>query len=259
MNKYYEQDKKVLTAILQDHNLTKSELARQLNTSYSHINMILKGERSLGKKTLNAIKINYPNYMDFSITVPDELDAKGFIAIRNKLRLSQTDLATALETSQSLIAKIELGERVVSKAIIRALKELASSGEDKPLSHILYAPDELLNSLYLNNNKFSTEIVSIDTRLLPSSVHSKCKVITLDDNSCYPEFNRGDKIILDPTDNVLTNNKLQVIRVNNITYIGYIHILPDKIKCVPINEKYDSFIIDKNTLVIGSIIPRIRF
>lgn len=259
MNKYYEQDKKVLTAILQDHNLTKSELARQLNTSYSHINMILKGERSLGKKTLNAIKINYPNYMDFSITVPDELDAKGFIAIRNKLRLSQTDLATALETSQSLIAKIELGERVVSKAIIRALKELASSGEDKPLSHILYAPDELLNSLYLNNNKFSTEIVSIDTRLLPSSVHSKCKVITLDDNSCYPEFNRGDKIILDPTDNILTNNKLQVIRVNNITYIGYIHILPDKIKCVPINEKYDSFNIDKNTLVIGSIIPRIRF
>ena len=259
MNKYYEQDKKVLTAILQDHNLTKSELARQLNTSYSHINMILKGERSLGKKTLNAIKVNYPNYMDFSITVPDELDAKGFIAIRNKLRLSQTDLATALETSQSLIAKIELGDRVVSKAIIRALKELASSGEDKPLSRILYAPDELLNSLYLNNNKFSTEIVSIDTRLLPSSVHSKCKVITLDDNSCYPEFNRGDKIILDPTDNVLTNNKLQVIRVNNITYIGYIHILPDKIKCVPINEKYDSFNIDKNTLVIGSIIPRIRF
>ena len=259
MNKYYEQDRQILNSILKDYKLTKTKLAQRLDVSYSHINMILGGYRGLGKRTLASVKEKYPEYFDTTILVPDELSQDEFKAVREKLRMSQSEFALALGSSQALIAKIEKKERKVSKSIIRALKELLSSGEDKCTLSILYAPHEALNGLYLNNNKLNTERVVIDKRLLPDSVHSKCKIVTIDDNSCYPEFNIGDKVIIDPTDNTLANNKIQVIRVNDVTYIGRIQFSPDKIKCVPLNEKYDSFYINKDTSVIATIIPRIRF
>ena len=260
MTKYCEKnDAKIVQSILEDHKLTKSKLALLLNTSYSHIVMILSGQRNLGKRTLATLMQKFPGYVDTSVVIPDEISAEEFKAIRLKLRMSQSDLARALQMSQAIIAKIELGDRKVSKATVRALKELASPNEGKPTFSILYAPDELLNNLYVNNNKTNIDRVVIDQKLLTSEVHCNCKVITLGDNSCYPMFDKGDKVIMDPTVNKLCHDKLQVIRVNDVTYIGRIIILPDKIKCVPINEKYDSFYINKDTSVIGNIIPRIRF
>ena len=259
MNKYYEQDRNILNAIIKDHKLTKSKLALIIGTSYSHVNMILSGHRGLGKRTLATIKEKYPEYIDNSVVIPDKLTKEEFKAIREKLRLSQTDLAKALGTSQALIAKIENGKRDISKAVIRALKELVQPEEGKYTFSILYAPHERLNGLYLNNNYPSTERIIIDKRLLPNNIHNRCKVVTLDDKSCYPEYNIGDKVIIDPEDTTLANGKIQVIRVEDVTYIGYIQLAPGKIKCVPINEKFDSFYINKDTQVIATIIPRIRF
>ena len=260
MTKYCKKnDAKIVQSILEDHKLTKSKLALLLNTSYSHIIMILKGERNLGKRTLATLMQKFPGYIDTSVIIPDEISAEEFKAIRLKLRLSQSDLARTLQMSQAIIAKIETGDRKVSKATVRALKELTSSSEGKPTFSILYAPNELLNNLYLNVHSINTERIVIDERLLPNEVHHNCKVVTLDDNSCSPMFEVGDKVILDPTIKSLAHDKIQVIRVNDVTYIGRILILPDKVKCVPINEKYESFYINKDTSVIGNLIPRVRF
>lgn len=132
---------------------------------------------------------------------------------------------------------------------------------------IKYRPDVYLSAGYgavTTNEQFET--VHIDKKLLVSkkglSINPKyCEVLTVSGDSMMPDYHHGDRVVLDKSITEFIDGQTFAFIIDNQCYIKTINILPDKIKCIPLNKEYDAFYIDRNTnyKVLGLIVPRVRF
>lgn len=132
---------------------------------------------------------------------------------------------------------------------------------------IKYRPDVYLSAGYgaiATNEQYET--VHIDRKLLVSkkglSINPKyCEVLTVSGDSMMPEYHHGDRVVLDKSVTDFIDGQVFAFLLDNQCYIKIINLLPDKIKCIPLNKEYDTFYLDRNSnyRVLGLIVPRIRF
>lgn len=132
---------------------------------------------------------------------------------------------------------------------------------------IKYRPDVYLSAGYgVEVLSDSCETVMIDRRLLVSRKGlpinpNHCEILTVYGDSMLPEYQHGDRVILDKSVTEFMDGQTFAFIIDNQCYIKTINILPDKIKCIPLNKEYDAFYLDRNTnyRVLGLIVPRVRF
>lgn len=261
---------KLINTILDSEKLSKSALAEKIGVSKQYISQIFKGEKNIGINTLAKIKEHFPKYLDDKIDVPDKLNKDSFVSLRKQIGYTQSKLAEALGISQAIVAKYELGERNIPDAISEKLRQLVSGHNNKSEAtsrhiNIPYRPEAYLSSSYNGtHDKKASSHVCFDVTLLTNKQitinPSKCEILSISGDSLLPEYREGDKIILDRSYNQFIDGYLFVFIYNNQCYVRKIELAGDKIKCIPLNKKQDTFYLDQNLnyTVLGLIVPRIR-
>ena len=111
----------------------------------------------------------------------------------------------------------------------------------------------------------SSETIIIDSRFLMSErgmrVNPKnCKVVHVSGNSMFPEYQHGDRVIIDESDTNLTDGQIYAFRYDGQCYVKEINRAGNRIKCISINKDYEPFFIERDVdfQVFGRIMPRIR-
>jgi len=109
------------------------------------------------------------------------------------------------------------------------------------------------------------EMTVIDERFLTSERGMRvrpeyCEIVRVSGQSMYPEYQHGDRVIIDKNDKNLTDGQIYAIRYEGQCYIKEINRAGRKIKCISINKEYEPFFIepDVDFEVFGRILPRIR-
>ena len=129
-----------------------------------------------------------------------------------------------------------------------------------------FFPDVYLSAGYgcevLDEN---SETVVIDSRFLMSErgmrVNPKnCKMVCVSGNSMFPEYQHGDRVIIDESDTNLTDGQIYAFRYDGQCYVKEINRAGNKIKCISVNKEYEPFFIERDVdfKVFGRILPRIR-
>lgn len=201
--------------------------------------------------------------------IPNNLTAQQFTTIRTNLGLSQINMAKVLGLSQSMVNKYESSSREVSKNTIIKLRsyvqELKSQSEhdSKPIN-MDYYPNIYLSSSFnkslLNNPSSHVQIdsVFIDRRDNLEINLNSCVIVSVNGNSLSPEYEHGDKVILDTSFTRLIDGYIYVFLYNDECYVRQIYKTPNKIKCVALNDKFDTFYLNGDYEICGLIVPRIR-
>ena len=132
---------------------------------------------------------------------------------------------------------------------------------------VTYRPDVYLSAGYGVEvyDESNTESIYIDKRFfltdkgLPINP-ANCEIVTISGNSMFPEYQHGDKVIIDKSDVEFSDGQIYAFRYKGQCYIKEINLLGNKVKCISINKEYDSFYIEENEdfRVLGRIIPRVR-
>lgn len=244
--------------ILIDENLTQEELATKLGVTKQCLSQIILGKRSIGSKVNSGLKLHYPQYFKDD----NEVSPEWLVNIRHSKNLSQDEMASKLGISQSLYSKIEKGERNITDSLLERINKVTKSNPNSKTYQIRYMPEiQLPNVMYIPNNN---DYVVIDKKLLEFDDiqinPSRCVIVSICDDSLSPLFDVGDKCIVDTSFNKLINNQIFAFVFENQCYIRKIKILPNKIKCVSVNNDEDTFSIENKGLkIIGLIIPKVRF
>lgn len=201
----------------------------------------------------------------------------------SKVKISQADIADALGKTRS---NISLRIKNNSEATFAEIKKIedyfgilfndpttenarhadSENDENKNVIKILYYPDVYLSAGYgvevLDEN---SEYVVIDERFLISErgmrVNPKnCRMVRVSGNSMFPEYQHGDRVIIDESDTNLTDGQIYAFRYDGQCYVKEINRAGNRIKCISINKDYDPFIIERDIdfKVFGRILPRIR-
>lgn len=208
-------------------------------------------------------------YNGYEFYIPNKLTATEFATIREHLGLSQIKMAQVLELSQSMVNKYESSAREISKNTVAKLRsyiqELKSQSEatSKPIN-MDYYPDVYLSSSFnksLLNNPASH--VQFDTLLINRRDNleinpNSCVVILINGDSLSPVYEHGDRVILDTSFKRLIDGYLYVLLYKDECYVRQVFKTPERIKCVALNEKYDTFYLNGDYEVCGLIVPRIR-
>jgi YD repeat-containing protein len=187
-------------------------------------------EQSFSKKKRQGTAIKYKNLKQ--------------IEERYNIALTQSTLETA-----KLIDSIEEKHQVNDKLI-----------------EIQYFPDVYLSAGYgVEVLDEYSETVVIDERFLMSErgmrVNPKnCKMVCVSGNSMFPEYQHGDRVIIDESDTNLTDGQIYAFRYDGQCYVKEINRAGNKIKCISINKDYEPFFIERDVdfKVFGRILPRIR-
>ena len=132
--------------------------------------------------------------------------------------------------------------------------------------YIDYFPDVYLSAGYgVEVLDEYSETVVIDERFLMSErgmrVNPKnCKMVCISGNSMFPEYQHGDRVIIDESDTRLTDGQIYAFRYDGQCYVKEINRAGNKIKCISINKDYEPFFIERDVdfKVFGRILPRIR-
>lgn len=258
----------LLQNIMKHNNLNQEQLATELKVSKQFISQLLLEKRNMGKNFLLKLAKQYPNLVDESLL--DVNGDKGFVReARINLGYSQAKMANLLNISQSLYAKFETGERTLSDSIRKKLKDLMNN----PSSAIF--PSDIVSIRYCphiripaqsNLGTLDERFVQIDRTLLNTdkSLHVRpehCVILRLSGDCLSPLYESGDMFVLDMSFNAFKSDYIHAFVINGQCYIRRIQILPDKVKCISVNENQDTFYLNnlEGVNVLGLIVPRLRF
>lgn len=149
---------------------------------------------------------------------------------------------------------------------IKIIEELEQNRIKSELATIEYFPDVYLSAGYGVEvlDEYSESIV-IDSQFLTSErgmrVNPKnCKMVRVSGNSMFPEYHHGDRVIIDESDQNLTDGQIYAFRYDGQCYVKEINRAGNKIKCISVNKEYEPFFIERDVdfKVFGRILPRIR-
>ena len=159
---------------------------------------------------------------------------------------------------------------VLTQSMLETAKLIDSIKEkhqvNDKLIEIEYFPDVYLSAGYgVEVLDESSETIVIDSRFLLSErgmrVNPKnCKVVRVSGNSMFPEYQHGDRVIIDESDTNLTDGQIYAFRYDGQCYVKEINRAGNRIKCISINKEYEPFYIERDVdfKVFGRILPRIR-
>lgn len=265
-------DSVLISNIVNDKGITQQALAEQLGVSKQFISQVANGVRSFGNRKREELRRLYPAYFaTSSYDLPVDIAKEDLLKLRKHYKLSQERIASVLGISQSLYAKLETGERKITVEIAERIRTYNANPNIPRLNtkptrlldvlDIMYCPDTKLplHSKIIPTNSY----FALDRKALPDDIDInpfKCRFITLSDSSLAPEYKRGDKCLIDTSRKAFVNDYVFAFVVNNQCYIRLIQILPDKIKCISVNENKDTFYLSdvKDVVVLGLIVPKIR-
>lgn len=251
-------DKIVLDNLLLEKNLTKQQLADILGVKLQSISQISTGARKASKSIKERIRSIYPDIV-FPEVQTQTFD--WFIEQRKSRNLTQQEFADMLGISQSLCTKIENGERTINKSILEKIKTLDEQALPE-VAYINYCPNLSIPNqhIFSSNEKFA-----IDKRLIQignlNINPDECYLLRIDQNDLQPMFNDGDMIIITTSIKHFLNGHIHMFSYNNQTYIRKIVLLPNKIKCISLSCKEDTFYLEDSTkgiVIYGMIIPKVR-
>ncbi len=148
----------------------------------------------------------------------------------------------------------------------KIIEEIEENRNKIELARLEFFPDVYLSAGYgcevLDEN---SETVVIDSRFLMSErgmrVNPKnCKMVCVSGNSMFPEYQHGDRVIIDESDTNLTDGQIYAFRYDGQCYVKEINRAGNKIKCISVNKEYEPFFIERDVdfKVFGRILPRIR-
>lgn len=204
----------------------------------------------------------------------------------SKAPLRPVDVAKALNVSRSNInykrdKNVNLNDEEIEKLekffnmnltesacqTAKLIEELEQKRQvNDNLAQIEYFPDVYLSAGYGCEvlDEYS-ETVVIDSRFLMSErgmpVNPKnCKMVCISGNSMFPEYHHGDRVIIDESDQNLTDGQIYAFRYDGQCYVKEINRAGNKIKCISVNKEYEPFFIERDVdfKVFGRILPRIR-
>ena len=263
----------LLEKIMSGEGLNQSQLGEAIGVSKQYIGQLLNGGRNVGKGIYAKLEARFPDYVE-DISDDEEMTPVFIKSLRKKYKLSQAKLAEFLGISQSLMAKLEAGERTISPKIQQAINSLDLKSAQKdtyysaPKSNVVaikYCPDIALPT---NSNLFqkTTDYVYLDEKLLCSDKNininpNKCFILSMIGDSLAPVYSDGDKIILDTSHKSFKSDYTFAFKINGQCYLRKINILPDKVKCISPNNEQDTFYLTdtNNVEILGLIVPRVRF
>ena len=152
------------------------------------------------------------------------------------------------------------------KKAIQVIEEVERNRVKNTFATIEYFPDVYLSAGYGVEvlDEYSESIV-IDSQFLTSErgmrVNPKnCKMVRVSGNSMFPEYHHGDRVIIDESDQNLTDGQIYAFRYDGQCYVKEINRAGNKIKCISVNKEYEPFFIERDVdfKVFGRILPRIR-
>ena len=195
-------------------------------------------------------------------------------------KISQTEIAKILGKDRSNInAKAKRGtelkfseikkiEQYFNIIITRQNIETTIKQSSLPVKYtqIKYFPNLYLTNGYETENlKENYETIIIDEQFLSREHGIKinpknCKIVRISGNSLNPEYNHGDRVIVDEADKNLTDGQIYAFSYCGQFYVKEINRAGNKIKCISINKNYEQFFIEDydNLKITGRILPRIR-
>jgi|GEM_PF-5800002 len=204
----------------------------------------------------------------------------------SKAPLRPVDVAKALNVSRSNInykrdKNVNLNDEEIEKLekffnmnltesacqTAKLIEELEQKRQvNDNLAQIEYFPDVYLSAGYgVEVLDEYSETVVIDERFLMSErgmrVNPKnCKMVRISGNSMFPEYHHGDRVIIDESDQNLTDGQIYAFRYDGQCYVKEINRAGNKIKCISVNKEYEPFFIERDVdfKVFGRILPRIR-
>ena len=152
------------------------------------------------------------------------------------------------------------------KKAIQVIEEVERNKVKNTFATIEYFPDVYLSAGYGVEvlDEYSESIV-IDSQFLTSErgmrINPKnCKMVRVSGNSMFPEYHHGDRVIIDESDQNLTDGQIYAFRYDGQCYVKEINRAGNKIKCISVNKEYEPFFIERDVdfKVFGRILPRIR-
>ena len=152
------------------------------------------------------------------------------------------------------------------KKAIQVIEEVERNKVKNTFATIEYFPDVYLSAGYGVEvlDEYSESIV-IDSQFLTSErgmrVNPKnCKMVRVSGNSMFPEYHHGDRVIIDESDQNLTDGQIYAFRYDGQCYVKEINRAGNKIKCISVNKEYEPFFIERDVdfKVFGRSLPRIR-
>lgn len=196
------------------------------------------------------------------------VDVNLLYEIISNERITQEQFAKSLSYSKQYIWNILNGVRKISTDFTQRVENAYPQYLDKSISielntiAIPYNPEiKLPVQLYCNNKQVIK--ISFDKRLLPDYPVlnlNALKVVSVATDSMKPEIKYGDKVLIDESYTYFVDNQIFAFTYGNTCYLRRINVLPDKIKCISLDEKEDTFYLDdmNKVNIIGLIVPQIR-
>lgn len=257
-------DSKLLTEIITNEKITRAYLSSVLGFSKQYLGKIINGQKPLSRDKKLILSKLYPNYFSSEpIIISNEFTKDTLADVRRTLGYSQSELARALGVSLSLVNKYEKGERNISS---RTLDKIHMLLEEEIPNHssynVAYAPNITLDT-YKPNMDYR-DYVKVDRLLLDNRLdlqNHKLTMLTVGNNDLYPSYEPYDRVIICTSIDKFINGYIYLFEHNGVRYIRQVSILPDKIKCAPLNEKLDTFYLSlggDRYEILGLIIPRFR-
>ena len=264
MSKIKDEKVEIIKKIMYEHQLTQDALAEKIDISRQYLNQILNNKRKINKIRFDKLISLYPKYASSKpkYDFPDEFNKEHLEEFRKYYEYTQEKISDLLKISQSYWSLLKAGERPITKDIITKLHHLNDNPNkevsiESDLIELPFQPDNILDNNF-SNSKHST-MVFFDRKLLGNRNYHECKIVGLKDDSMSPRFNSNDKVIIDLSVKEFQDNSITAFKYKNQVYVRFINILPDKIKCSALNDKYEAFnIYDTEYEVIGEILQYIR-
>ena len=162
--------------------------------------------------------------------------------------------------------KLNISLTDANKKAIQVIEEIERNKAKNTFATIEYFPDVYLSAGYGVEvlDEYSESIV-IDSQFLTSErgmrVNPKnCKMVRVSGNSMFPEYHHGDRVIIDESDQNLTDGQIYAFRYDGQCYVKEINRAGNRIKCISVNKEYEPFFIERDVdfKVFGRILPRIR-
>ena len=266
----YNDDTNLLKNILKNEHLSQADLAKMMNSHRQYINQLVLGKRNIGASIKSKLEKLFPKYFKIiPFDLPGRLTPETLTLFRKHFSVSQFVLAKKLGVSQTLICQCEKGEREITLELETKIRELNNNfkldvSNIKPVlsSHIIelkyYPKLSVPDNLDFNNAQY--EVLYIDDRLFsaPFDINtSSCCLVSVKSDCTASDYINFDKVVIDTSVNRFTDGHTFVFRYKNQNYISKINVLPDKVKCIPLNQKFDTFYINQeDTSVIYGVVLR---
>ena len=251
--------------------LTQEEFAKKLNMSKQYIAAIETGARNIGNRLMTKLHDVFPGVSERKVVWHDKCTPTFLKDLRSALGLTQKDIADTIGRTRIFVNTFENSNKTLDASLyelIRSKYEVIEEDAETPdnLVRIIYRPDVYLSAGYgMEVYNEEPEYAYLDKKFFISdkglSINPKyCEIVSIYGDSMLPEYRHGDKVIIDKSVTKFIDGQIFAFSYEGQTFIKEINLINKRIKCIPLNDKYDPFYIDENMpyQVIGLVIPRVR-